>query len=218
MKTKFTILIVIIAICFSSCATILGGSSKGVHVNQGTPNNAKVFYNGEYIGNAPCKVQIQKSFRPGNSQIVIKADGYQTETIQMTRKVSVGYTLLDICTGVVWVFIDFGTGNIYKPRPRIIDYYLEKNQDSNINSNNNSMTNTTPSDSINHYDQNKSPNVDTSTDFKIGDNVKMTNPYGKEVIGKIIEINGNTALVEYTSSLGRTYQVERNFSKITKVK
>ncbi|MEI6048347.1 MAG: hypothetical protein WCS03_05570 [Bacteroidota bacterium] len=125
----FTLLIAVIVI-LPGCATILGGSKSITRVKQGTPPNAKVFYNGAFIGDAPTNVRVPKSAKQGNSYIEVKADGFETSKISMTRKVSVGYTILDICFGLLPLGIDFATGNIYKPRPNRIDYFLEK-KDSN---------------------------------------------------------------------------------------
>lgn len=107
------------------CATILGGSRHTIHIKQGTPPNARVYLNGEFHGEAPENVKVQKNARQGNSYVEIKADGYETSKINLTRKVSVGFTLLDICFAIVPLAVDFATGNIYKPRPNRIDYYLE---------------------------------------------------------------------------------------------
>lgn len=134
MKKKFNIqvfaLLMAGIVIFSGCATILGGSKSTTHVKQGTPPYARVFLNGEYFGAAPINVKVQKNARQGNSYIEIKADGYETAKINMTRKVSVGFMFLDIFPGMILLplplIIDFVTGNIYKPRPNKIDYYLEK--------------------------------------------------------------------------------------------
>ena len=132
-KLNIQILTVLMAviIILPSCATILGGSRHTVHVKQGTPAYARVFLNGEYLGAAPIKAKVQKNAKQGNSYIEVKADGYETSKINLTRKVSVGFMLLDIFPGMFLpLIVDFATGNIYKPRPNRIDYYLER-KDSN---------------------------------------------------------------------------------------
>jgi len=129
MKKKLIIqflALLMAVILLPSCATILGGSKSSSHVKQGTPPNARVFYNGEFIGEAPTNIKVQKNAKQGNSYVEVKADGYETSKISMTRKASVGFIILDICFGIIPLGIDFVTGNIYKPRPNKIDYYLEK--------------------------------------------------------------------------------------------
>ncbi|MFO7789400.1 MAG: caspase family protein [Bacteroidota bacterium] len=116
--------LIILSFILQGCATIFGGSKSKTHVRNGTPPGAMVYYNGSYVDNAPAKVKVPRSNKPGNSKIEIRKEGYETSTINMTRKVSVGFTILDVLAGVVWLGIDFATGNIYQPRPNKIDYRL----------------------------------------------------------------------------------------------
>lgn len=122
---KVLVLILTGIIFLPGCATILGGSRHKVHIKQGTPTSARVYLNGEYMGEAPESVKVQKSARQGNSYVEIKAEGYETAKINLTRKVSVGFVIMDLCCAIIPLAIDFATGNIYKPRPHRIDYYLE---------------------------------------------------------------------------------------------
>ena len=116
----------ITAIAFSSCATIFNGSKTKIHVKDGIPSNANVYVDGNYIGTAPCKAKIPKTIKNAQHTIEIKAEGYETQTITTNRKLSVGYLVLDICTGIVWTAIDFATGNIYLQKPKKIKYNLMK--------------------------------------------------------------------------------------------
>lgn len=116
--------IVAISLILSSCATILGGAKKGVRV-KGEPHVAKVYYNGSYIGETPETVQVPKSAKQGNSTLTIKAENYKTVDIQLTRRWSLGYTILDIFTGVIPLVIDIATGNIYQPKPNTVKFLLE---------------------------------------------------------------------------------------------
>lgn len=125
MKLKIKLLsLVAILLVLSSCATILGGTKKGVRVT-GEPANSKVYYNGSYVGDAPVSVKVPKSAKQGNSTITIKAENYNPSDVQLTRKWSFGYTILDIVTGVVPLVIDGVTGNIYQPKPNKVKYNLE---------------------------------------------------------------------------------------------
>ena len=127
MKIKIVIASLLVFIMMSSsCATILGGSKKGIKVT-GEPANAKVYYNGDFIGNVPVKVKVPKNAKQGNSTITIEAENYQTSSVQLSRKWSFGYTVLDIMTGVVPLIIDVATQNIYQPKPARIKYNLTLN-------------------------------------------------------------------------------------------
>lgn len=171
-KCYFIIFMHVIAssILLSSCASILGGSRDVSRVHNGTPANAKVYYNGNYVGNAPLNVKVPKNARQGNSKIEIRADGYETATINLTRKVSVGFTILDICTGGIWLAIDFATGNIYKPRPNKIIYDLTP------------LSGNTPT---------------LINDFNSGDIVIFSKDKYKNMIGEIIAVYPNRALIKF---------------------
>jgi len=122
-KTVYFLGLIVILVSFSSCATLLGGSKKGVKV-KGTPPNAQVYYNGAYIGDAPVNVKVPKSAKQGNSKVTVKADNYEPTDIELTRKWSLGYTVLDIITGFVPLIVDAATGNIYQPKPGTVKYKL----------------------------------------------------------------------------------------------
>jgi hypothetical protein len=119
-----------VIVILPSCATILAGSRHSVRVKQGNPPNARVFYNGSFISEAPTRVKVQKNVKQGNNYIEVKSDGYETSKINMTRKASAGFIILDLCFGIIPLGINFITSDIYKPRPHKIDYFLEK-KDSN---------------------------------------------------------------------------------------
>ncbi len=173
MKSKFFspfLIVVLISVFAQGCATLLGGSKDVSRVHNGIPPEAKVYYNGNYVGIAPTNIKIPKSARQGNSTVEIKAKGYKTEKVNMTRKVSVGFTILDICTGVVWLGIDFATGNIYKPRPNKIEYNL------------------TP---VSNFNPSKTYN------FKRGEKVIFSKDKYKNISGEIVAIYPDRALIKF---------------------
>ena len=121
---KFTCFLLIVSILFSSCATILSGGKTKIRVRNGTPPNAHVYVDGNYVGTAPCKFKVHKTMKNAQHHIDIKAQGYETQTVTTNRKFSAGFFLLDICTGVLWLVVDFATGNLYKQKPKKIHYNL----------------------------------------------------------------------------------------------
>ena len=127
MRKRFICLVcflLIASILFSSCATILSGGKTKIRVYDGTPANANVYVDGNYVGTAPCNFKIHKTMKNAQHTIDIKAQGYETQTVTTNRKFSAGFFVLDIFTGVIWTVIDFATGNLYKQKPRKIHYNL----------------------------------------------------------------------------------------------
>lgn len=120
----FVCFLLIASILFSSCATILSGGKTKIRVYDGTPANANVYVDGNYVGTAPCKFKVHKTMKNAQHKIDIKATGYETQTVTTNRKFSAGFFILDIFTGVIWTVIDFVTGNLYKQRPKKIHYNL----------------------------------------------------------------------------------------------
>jgi len=120
----------LILLIFSSCATIFGGMKTNVKV-KGYPEGAKVFYNGNFEGNAPCNVKVSKnSLKDGSTKIQIKAEGFKDSEVTMSRKMKTGAFIGDLFIFPVGHIIDFVTGAIYKPYPNKIEFSLEINSES----------------------------------------------------------------------------------------
>lgn len=114
----------IISLLLSSCATIFSGTKCKVTVKDGNPVNAKVYLNGAFQGDAPCKVKVSKNSLKAGAIIEIKADGYVPEKIVLVKKLKVAALFGDILTGVFWIAIDFADGAIYRAFPNKINYSL----------------------------------------------------------------------------------------------
>jgi hypothetical protein len=124
MKKAFAVLAIVF---LSSCATIFSGRNDKVKVTGGNPVAAKVYYNGSYVGTAPCEVKVPKAdLRHGTAVITIKADGYEDQEIVLTRKLKVGALVGDILTGVIWIVVDVVDGAIYKSSKNKVNYDLQK--------------------------------------------------------------------------------------------
>lgn len=118
------LVILIIAVSFSSCATLFSGTKTNVKV-KGYPEGAKVYYNGNFEGNAPCNVKVSKnSLKNGNTKIQIKAEGYIDSEVTMSKKMKTGAFIGNFLIFPAGHIIDFVTGAIYKPYPNKIEYSL----------------------------------------------------------------------------------------------
>lgn len=123
---KFAALLLVLAMMttFSSCATILDGRKNTIKIKAGSPVAAKVYLDGEYIGEAPFKIRIEKRKIQEGSLIEIKSEGFETLKYEVIRFPHVAYVLLDIVTGVIPLIVDVADGNIYRPNTRNIEYEL----------------------------------------------------------------------------------------------
>lgn len=108
----------------SSCATILDGRKNTIQVKAGSPVAAKVYLDGDFVGETPFKIRIEKRKIQEGSLIEIKKDGFETMQYEVVRFPHVGYVVLDIITGVVPLIVDITNGNIYRPDTRNIEYQL----------------------------------------------------------------------------------------------
>ena len=123
---KKLIVLLSFSLLVSSCATILDGSKTLVKV-YGSPNDAKIFYNGAYQGTGSETIAVQKSaVNNGTAKIEVKKDGYETATITLNKKTRVGFIILDVAFGIVPLLIDIVTGNLTAVRPGVVEYNLQK--------------------------------------------------------------------------------------------
>lgn len=121
---KITIYISIVLL-LQSCALIFSGTKDKIHISNGSPHEAKVFYNGSYIGTAPTSVKISKNgLKRDNTTIRVESDGYEPEEIRFVRKIKIGAFVGDCLTGFIWLIPDFLTGAIYKASPASVSYNL----------------------------------------------------------------------------------------------
>ena len=127
MKKTLLCLFLSSLILFTSCATIFSGRNDRVRVEAGNPAAAKVYYNGSYVGNAPCVIKVPKADLKNNmATIVIKMDGYEDQTIVLTRKLKLGAVVGDCLTGFIWLIVDFADSAIYKSSKNVVRYDLQK--------------------------------------------------------------------------------------------
>lgn len=118
----------------TGCATVFSGTKCKVKVKSGDPVEAKVFLNGNYMGTAPCKVKVPKNgLKSGQLTLEIRAEGYKSQFVTLTRKTKVAAVIGDVVTGVVWLIVDFADGAIYKAYPSKIRYSLEPEKPAETN-------------------------------------------------------------------------------------
>jgi len=116
------------AVFFQSCATVFGGRHNTLSFSEESTPIARVYIDGNYVGDAPGKIKLKKSQIQHGSKLEIKAEGFETQSYRILRKQNAIYTVADILTAGVGLAIDYATGNIYRPVPRTFLYELAKEE------------------------------------------------------------------------------------------
>lgn len=112
---------------FQDCATIMGGKNNTLVFRDGSLPQAKVYIDGEYIGDAPGKIKLPREKIQHGSILEVSAEGYVKKEYLILRKQHHFYSLVDILIGGVPLAVDYATGNIYRPVPHTFLYKLDKN-------------------------------------------------------------------------------------------
>lgn len=110
------LLLALVAISMSSCATILRSKTvnKQVHISS-KPENAQVFINGESIGNTPVDYTVVKRKK---HSIEVKKEGYLNGYSKIDRKLNPLWTAISIVGGTfpgmaIPIAIDVKNGAIF---------------------------------------------------------------------------------------------------------
>ena len=110
MKKVVLMMVVFTAFIFTSCATILSGTSDEINFTS-DPKGADIMLDGLKVGKTPATVSIK---RPGfgNKEITLKLDGYEDRTFMLQK----GFNTMAICNLASWPgwIIDVVTGTIMK--------------------------------------------------------------------------------------------------------
>ena len=110
MKKVVLMMIVFTAFVFTSCATILSGTSDEITFNS-DPGGADIMLDGLKLGKTPATVSIK---RPGfgNKEITLKLDGYEDRTFMLQKE----FNTMAICNLAGWPgwVIDIITGSVMK--------------------------------------------------------------------------------------------------------
>ena len=124
---KILALSIIAACSLSSCATLFTGSKCKVFVPDSEQGQkAKVFLDGSYVGETPIYVKMSKSDLK-ESVVSIQADGCKPLSVKVGRKPMVGIIIADaVINPIIGLGVDFLDGDVYRPRTKQINYFLEK--------------------------------------------------------------------------------------------
>ena len=119
MKT-FTITLLSLII-LSSCATIFKGNSR--HVNLRSAEAYKVYIDDKFVGKTPLKLNLENH---KGYLVVFKKNGKVVTTGKITKRISAGWVILDVITGLIPVVVDAVTGSWYYLE--YVDVYKESGE------------------------------------------------------------------------------------------
>jgi hypothetical protein len=121
------VFIILSLVILNSCATIIGGKKNTISTKSVSPPEAKVYLDNKEVGQGVFKTRISKYDLQEGDILLVKSEGYKTDTIVISRKASPWYTALDfVSTLGVGLLLDVGTGNIYRPNTQKLDINLKE--------------------------------------------------------------------------------------------
>ncbi|HEC60964.1 MAG TPA: hypothetical protein ENI27_01780 [bacterium] len=128
MRTVKYIVIIVSVLClsFSSCATIVSGSSQDVTINtqptaqiEITSDTGRVFYSGE----SPTVVKLP---RKHTYTVTVKAGGYGNQMVLITKQFNVWFVGNILIGGIIGGVVDIMTGAMWNLQPEIVRISLER--------------------------------------------------------------------------------------------
>ena len=109
MKYPFIIIILSSLIILIGCATVFKGSTEEVNFSS-EPSEAKVYINGQYMGETPFPLNLQSN---KNYTIEFRLEGYENKTVLLNNSVGAGWIILDVVCALIPIIVDAATGDWY---------------------------------------------------------------------------------------------------------
>jgi hypothetical protein len=125
------VLLVLSLIVFTGCATITSSTKQEISI-QVKPDHAKVYVNGNKVGEGTCTAEVPVKKR---NTIIVKADGYENAQIKTNRQIRPGYLIGNIGMslvpfvsffGIPSLIVDACTGAWFKQEEDEYYFDLEK--------------------------------------------------------------------------------------------
>lgn len=113
-KWMMLLLLGLVTILFSGCATIIHGTSQKVPVDT-EPHGAVVKVDAEpttYI--TPAKITMK---RKEDHDLLITYDGYETEHVKLNHSISGAFFGNILLGGIIGIVVDISDGGAYKLEP-----------------------------------------------------------------------------------------------------
>ncbi len=100
-------LLAFLVFTLSGCATLFHGSTDKIDFSS-DPAGAKVYVNGQLMGNTPLQLNLQSKH---SYTIEFRKEGFENRTVVVNCSVGGGWIVLDILGGLIPVIIDAATGD-----------------------------------------------------------------------------------------------------------
>lgn len=115
---KRILIILLVALSMSSCATIFSGSKASVTLDSEVEGSATVVVEGRRYRNVefPCKVKISRGFN--ETAVRVTVDGYASEVVVIKKEFN-PIALLNLAEPFGWI-LDVAAGAVTRPK---YDYY-----------------------------------------------------------------------------------------------
>jgi hypothetical protein len=112
-----------LVLAMAGCGTLFG--NKNPEVGMGSdPQGAKVYVNGDLVGNTPVKIQLKND---KDYVIEFRKDGFQSKSYVLGKHVGATWIVLDILGGFWPIIVDLATGGWYELDSTNVKVLLEKN-------------------------------------------------------------------------------------------
>lgn len=120
---KFLAVVMISALIFNGCATILkSGKTETIPVKS-NPDSADVYLNGNLVGQTPTDIKISGKQK---HTLEVKKEGYEPAKVDMRTHVQAGWIILDVLFGIVPIFVDAATGSWKSLNDKQVEVRLEQ--------------------------------------------------------------------------------------------
>lgn len=120
MKRTNTILLFLLMLMITGCATIISGTRQKIIFNS-HPGRAAVLIDEVEVGKTPFQIKLSRN---RNYQVMIMLEGYKTYEVTLKRKFNAWYIGNIAFGGVIGLIIDPLTGAIYTLTPKEVNIEL----------------------------------------------------------------------------------------------
>jgi len=133
IRTAILFVSAFVVLCTTGCATIVKGTTQEIPVSS-DPTGARVSVDGATAGTTPTTVTLS---RKSNHMVTIEKEGFQSESVAITKSMSAAVAGNIIAGGFVGWGVDAVSGAQYNLNPSTVNIRLQPTADSRAGTNGN---------------------------------------------------------------------------------